>query len=200
MRKIFTFNIIVLLIAASTLSTRATVWNVIVQSSFFAPNTLPNVVCGDTIVWTFGSGNPHTTTSTTIPLGATAWNAPISSSSLFFSYIVPPFPGVYNYVCTPHGFTGSFTVTCSVGIEEKTISSAARAYPNPFVTTFTIRHNHADAVRIISLTGAVLKTILLNPSAPEAIINMDGFTTGVYFYSIIKDGIILDTRKVFKTK
>ncbi|MBK5284555.1 MAG: T9SS type A sorting domain-containing protein [Bacteroidia bacterium] len=199
MRKIYTFSTIALLFVASALTARATVWNVIVQSSFFAPNTLPNVVCGDTIVWTLGSG-VHTTTSTTIPSGATPWDAPIDGANLFFGYRVPNFPGVYNYVCTPHGFTGSFTVTCSVGIEEKTASATTLAYPNPFVSSFTFGYTNADAVRIINITGEVLQTIPLNPSGSEASVNMDGFSSGVYFYSTMKDGIILETRKIFKTK
>ena len=50
---------------------------------------------GDTIIWMWDEGF-HTTTSTTIPVGATAWDNPITSTSPAFMYI-PTVAGTYQY-------------------------------------------------------------------------------------------------------
>ena len=46
-----------------------------------------NALVGDTIIWIWKSGI-HTTTSTTIPANAKAWNRPIDSAHLRFKYIL----------------------------------------------------------------------------------------------------------------
>lgn len=83
MKKLYSFLILI----ALTSSANATVWAVTVQASAFSPSTLPNVVCGDSIVWAWGGSFSHTTTSTTIPATAATWNAPINSTSLGFVYV-----------------------------------------------------------------------------------------------------------------
>lgn len=80
----------------------------------FVPSTGVTIELGDTIKWEWDNGS-HTTTSTTIPAGATAWDEPINSGSTTFIY-VPSVAGTYNYKCTPHqamGMVGSFTVICN---------------------------------------------------------------------------------------
>ncbi|HLO92372.1 MAG TPA: BACON domain-containing carbohydrate-binding protein [Lentimicrobium sp.] len=81
-----------------------------VQNYAFVPANL-NVQVGDTIRWVWVNGS-HTTTSTTIPTGAAAWDAPINSSNQVYEYRVA-LVGVYHYLCTPHANTqiGSFTAT-----------------------------------------------------------------------------------------
>jgi plastocyanin len=70
-----------------------------VQNFSFVPANL-NVQVGDTIRWVWINGT-HTTTSTTIPFGAPAWDEPITSSNTFYEYRVNVV-GVYSYLCTPH--------------------------------------------------------------------------------------------------
>ena len=85
---------------------------VTVQDHIFTPATF-TINLGDTVKWTWLNGS-HTTTSLTIPAGATAWDHPINSTSTSFTYI-PSKLGVYNYKCTPHfamGMQGNFTVVC----------------------------------------------------------------------------------------
>jgi len=55
---------------------------------------------------------PHTTTSTDIPLGASPWDADLSSDNPTFDLVLTVV-GVYDYVCTPHiemGMVGQITV------------------------------------------------------------------------------------------
>ena len=90
----------------------ATKWVVQVSNFQFSPSSLPNVNLGDTIRWKWVSGS-HTTTSMTIPAGASSWDSPINSTITSFEY-VPAVTGTYNYKCTPHfsmGMTGTFTVS-----------------------------------------------------------------------------------------
>jgi plastocyanin len=107
------------------------------QNFFFSPANLPSVFVGDTIRWVWVNGD-HTTTSTTIPLGAATWNAPISFSAQSFEYRITV-AGTYNYRCTPHvasGMTGSFTAAnpppLSVTPGNQDVTSAAGS------TTFTV--------------------------------------------------------------
>ncbi len=81
-----------------------------VQNYAFVPANL-SVQVGDTIRWVWINGS-HTTTSTTIPTGAPAWDHPINSTNTFYEYRVNV-AGVYDYLCIPHQNTqiGHFTAT-----------------------------------------------------------------------------------------
>lgn len=110
-----------------------------VQNYAFVPANL-NVSVGDTIRWVWINGS-HTTTSTTIPTGAPAWDEPITSSNPFYEYRVNV-PGVYNYLCTPHSSTqiGHFTATnptptLSVAPLNQNVSSSSGS------TNFTVTSN-----------------------------------------------------------
>ncbi len=81
-----------------------------VASFSFTPNSV-NAAVGDTIKWVWSNGS-HTTTSTTIPNGAAAWDSPMNTNSTVFKYVVTQV-GTYNYVCTPHSpnMSGVINVT-----------------------------------------------------------------------------------------
>ncbi|MCI0611588.1 T9SS type A sorting domain-containing protein [bacterium] len=198
MKKIYTY--ILLLFILCTVNANATIWQVTVNSSSFTPSTLPNVVCGDTIGWVLGSGAPHTTTSTTIPSGATPWDAPITTSTPAFAYIVPNFAGVYNYICIPHGFPGSFTVTCTAGIDDDEQYISSSVYPNPFISALTMVNHGADAVKITDISGQVVQAISLNTSGDKSEINLDALAPGIYFLTTWSEGVIRETKKIIKTK
>ncbi len=93
----------------------AVVHTVSVGGFSFTPSTISDVALGDTVRWVWVSGS-HTTTSTTIPGGAIAWDHPMNATSTSFDYI-PAVEGVYNYKCSIHvlmGMIGNFTVTPAV--------------------------------------------------------------------------------------
>jgi plastocyanin len=84
---------------------------VLVGNYYFNPSNLPSVNLGDTIRWEWVAGS-HTTTSTSIPSGASTWDEPITFSNQVYEYKTTV-AGTYNYVCLPHagmGQVGSFTV------------------------------------------------------------------------------------------
>ncbi len=110
MKKIF----LLAALFAGAFSSFATIHVVRVSNYQFSPKTT-NAIVGDTIVWIWKEGS-HTTTSTTIPAGATPWDSPINSSNKRFGIRVTEF-GIYNYKCIPHassGMRGTINVTPSL--------------------------------------------------------------------------------------
>ena len=198
MKKLYTISLLTMSFCFCIFNANATVWNVLVQPSSFVPSNLPNVACGDTIIWTLGGGSPHTTTSTSIPPGATPWDAPITNASPVFVYKVPDVEGVYNYVCTPHGFTASFTVTCAVKTEEELEKNNPKVFPNPFISNFTVEYKDADEIRITNFNGVLIRSYALNPAENKKEIYVVDLPSGVYLYSILKEGVVIVTNKLLK--
>ena len=99
MKRFYAALFAIALLFATALTTKATTWFVNVQSFQFV-NSPEIVTVGDTIVWTWVDGS-HTTTSNTIPAGATPWDADITASFPTYSYVVEV-PGTYGYHCIPH--------------------------------------------------------------------------------------------------
>lgn len=108
MKKIF-----ILAVFVYTCSTVLAVTQVvIVQNTFFSPSTF-TISLGDTVQWTWVNGS-HTTTSLSVPAGASAWDHAINSANTSFIY-VPADTGMYAYKCTPHfgfGMMAAFDVIC----------------------------------------------------------------------------------------
>lgn len=119
MKKSLTFilrsiGLAILLFTSSINLSMATKHIITVQNFTFSPTSL-SVNLGDTIRWTWVSGT-HTTTSTTIPVGAVAWDKPIDATHLSYEY-VPALTGTYNYMCTIHpSMLAAFTVVCPTAI------------------------------------------------------------------------------------
>jgi len=116
-----------------SLDSYATRYSIDVKDFEFSPTNLTSVKIGDTIHWEWKNGS-HTTTSTTIPAGANAWDKLMDASHLTFDYI-PTKAGIYNYKCTPHesmGMVGQFTVLLATGIGENNRVPKITIYPNPF--------------------------------------------------------------------
>ncbi|MHC1707397.1 MAG: CARDB domain-containing protein [Bacteroidales bacterium] len=117
---LFLTSLFLLLILQTEL--QATKHTILVSNFSFTPSSLPNVILGDTIRWQWVSGF-HTTTSSSIPFQATAWDVLITSGNPVYEY-KPTKTGTYNYVCTPHipvGMIGSFTVSNPVALPDLVI-------------------------------------------------------------------------------
>ena len=180
MKKLYS----ILVLAFSVSLANATIWSVTVGPTSFTPATV-SALCGDTIGWLLGSGI-HTTTSTTIPVCATAWDAPISAASPVYAIVVPCV-GTYNYKCTPHGFTGMIVVTgtCASGVPSINMNFLSTAFPNPFSNKVTIETPPADLISIYNAVGEKIKTIALLHGQTKVEVNVSDLTDGFYFYSII---------------
>lgn len=186
-----------LLILATTVSmANAAIKTITVQASSFSPATV-SAVCNDTIIWIWGQAGTHTTTSTTIPGCATAWNNPISAASLTFAITVPC-AGTYNYKCTPHGFTGTIVVTCTSAVPSINNDYFSGAYPNPFISKITIETPDADMISLYNMAGEKIKTISLQRGHTKTEINLPDLNSGIYFYCLLKEGVVIETRKIVK--
>ena len=169
-----------------------------VQASAFSPASV-NAVCGDTIIWVWGQSGSHTTTSTTIPGCATAWNAPLSVTSFTFAITIPiGCAGTYNYKCTPHGFTGAIIATCTNAVNNPDNNYFSAAYPSPFSNKLVIEMQDADMISIYNMVGEKIKNITVQNGQTRAEINASDLRDGIYFYCILKEGAVIETRKIIK--
>ena len=127
MKKIY-----ILLITISTVfASRAATTMVNVSDNVFTPNNF-TVAVGDTILWMWVNGT-HTTTSTTIPMGASSWDQVIDQNTTSYMYVVST-AGTYNYRCTFHfqmGMIAQFTVEQSSGIGENISGVSLNLFSNP---------------------------------------------------------------------
>ncbi|UKN00884.1 T9SS type A sorting domain-containing protein [Paracrocinitomix mangrovi] len=90
-----------------------------------------------------------------------------------------------------------FTITSTVGIEEK-IDISLSAYPNPANDEFFINFNGNEGKEfqlvVYNVVGAeVMKKTLVNGLNK---LNVEDLNNGVYFYSIVNNNDIIETKKL----
>lgn len=132
MRKTFTIALLLLLSSSAF----ATLWNVEVGgifqqiTPFYSPQTL-NIEVGDTVLWTWTSGE-HNVTSQSGPVSFASGDITAPGTYQFVFNTA----GVYEYECTlfSHATTqfGTITVTEPVAIEPA-IAMDVKVFPNPVV-------------------------------------------------------------------
>ena len=123
--------------------------------SFSPSNVSVNV--GDVIRWVW-SGGDHTTTSTTIPVGAQSWDSPLTSSNTTFEYTVTV-AGTYSYFCSIHGagMSGSFTASGSSGVNELDLSKDFSIFPNPAKDFISIKTSDHGEILLSDVLGKSIK-------------------------------------------
>jgi plastocyanin len=195
-----------LLCSVMFINSQATIWTVNVQNFSFSPDNLPNVKIGDTVRWIWVNGS-HTTTSTTIPSGATTWDHPLNSGNQQFDYI-PTVTGTYNYKCTPHAASGmiaSFIVSPAVGIADNEIVPEITVSPNPFKDNVMIRFADNTGLKLkeLRVVDNIGKIVFISEKPiTEAVesmtINLSNLAKGVYFIKITDQADKNYTKKVMK--
>ena len=154
---------------------------------------------GDTIQWVWLSGI-HTTESISIPSGAAQWASDIDASTTSFSYVVTVV-GTYIYDCHAsfsHGMDGIIEVAAVAGMPTLLNRRLSKAYPNPFTDKITVEFTNAESICVYNLMGQRTETIAVNKGQTEAVIDLSGNSKGIYFYSIVTTGGIIETRKIVK--
>jgi len=159
----------------------ATVYMVMVANYTFTPTSF-NMHLGDTVMWMWSNGT-HTTTSTTIPTGATAWNSNIDASATTFTY-VPAKTGTYNYQCNFHaslGMVGSFTVLAPLNVPVANEIPAFSIFPNPAQSSIHLQFNQTGTPLFISMTDINGKEVMRNEKVlQEMDVNVENIPAGVY--------------------
>lgn len=180
---------------------QATVHTVNVEDFEFSPADV-TVSVGDTVKWVWDdSAGPHTTTSTTIPPGAVAWNQPINQSSQTFSYIVAV-AGSYTYICTIHtNMIGHITATGASDVE--TIAGQPALIVNNSIAGelfvhFNLKRASSVDIQLIDMSGRSVKNLLSSFNAPGAYSEtwfLEYLPDGIYFL-VLKTSEGLVSRKV----
>jgi plastocyanin len=197
MKKIYSF---VLFIFSAFAINAQTVHTITVENYKFTPqNISTGVAPGDIILFQWLNGT-HTSTSVSIPAGATAWDQPMTSGSPTYSFVVTV-PGSYGYKCTPHATTmfmvGGFTVGPNA-VPAITNNYLSNVFPNPFSGKITIETPMADLISIYNIMGVQIKSIALKNGQTKVEVDAADLTDGIYFYSIIREGVVIETRKIVK--
>ena len=188
MKKIYQTLILSALLFVST-SSIAVVHSVVVSNFQFTPASL-SVNVGDTILWTFGGGT-HTTTSSTIPLGANAWDSPINSSVQSFTYVITV-EGTYDYFCTPHGFIGQI-VAINTGINTLDLFSNFNIYAlrsSTYNVSYSLTRSVNVKISVYDITGKSAKILKSsNQSAGNYLstYNFEDLKKGIYIFEMIID-------------
>ena len=176
--------------------TSAAVINITAANFQFTPSVV-TAQCNDTIRWTWVSGT-HTTTSSTIPICAFPWNGSLSSTSTSFMIGVPC-AGTYNYGCSIHvNMTGQIIVVCPSGISEPKNETTISLYPNPCMDKLTVKYENANEASVYNVVGEKMMTIQLSGNSGTVELNVAELSSGIYFVAIMKEGTIVETRKITK--
>lgn len=161
-----TAALLAFLLCTGSISSTATIVTIQVggATNSFTPASA-TIFPGDTVRWQWAAGF-HTSTSTSVPLGAAPWDQTMSSAANNFDY-VPTVIGTYNYQCNPHapGMAGTFTVSTPLSVSMDQLKGELT--PDGTVqlnwTTYTEDNNkHFEVQR--SGDGFGFKTIGTQPS------------------------------------
>jgi plastocyanin len=192
MKNINFFSAILMLslLMISGIDSYATRYSIDVRDFEFSPSDLPSIKIGDTIHWEWKSGS-HTTTSTTIPSGATPWDNPMDATHLTFNY-VPTKAGVYHYKCSVHGsMAGQFTVVSELGIVQNTQVPKITIYPNPASDKIFVDFTPQEGIfiqrlAIYDMGGKIIREASFNDRStfPEYI-DLTGIPEGMMVFEFV---------------
>jgi|GEM_PF-1001951 len=172
-----------------------------VTNNAFSPTNF-NAVVGDVITWTWNSsGMTHNVTGQQIPAGAAAISSGNMSSGTYTYTITTA--GNYGYSCTIHalsGMVGGFAVSTTTGISAPSTNLLTTAYPNPCNDKLTIKCSGIESIDVFNLIGEKVKTVELAATESKIEIDFSNLPSGMYFYRAYKDGIIVETKRIVKSK
>ena len=196
---------VLLLLSQNSFATTHTILVGQGNSITFSPNSITTVIIGDIIHWEWVSGF-HTTTSQTIPSGATSWTNSITSTSTSFDYAVTT-AGDYTYQCNPHGgsgMVGSFKVSVATDIQKGLIYNSLIISPNPTADDIQVGFNSDKSfqatVMIFDATGNLKKEDKVRVKSGDNVIsyNVSKFPRGTYIFNLLDGETALVARKFIK--
>lgn len=205
MKKIYTLLFASSLVLLSLNSKAATILvGVGIDATFnpanqFTPSSVTAVV-GDVIQFTLGNGT-HNVTSTSVPGGAAAMSSgTMSTLGQQYNYTVTV-AGSYAYSCTFHaGMNGTVNASAASGIATPAVDLLTSAYPNPFKDKITFKYNAVEAIDLFNIVGEKVKHFELPSNETKTEIDLSDINTGVYFIRTYKEGQVIETKKIVKTK
>lgn len=195
MKKSYLF--ICSLIALSSINANSANIAVAVTNNTFTPQTFTANI-GDVITWSFNAGT-HNVTSQTVPTGAAALaSGNMSSGTYVYTVTVA---GNYGYNCTLHtGMIAGFTVSGTTSILEPVTNLLTSAYPNPVKDRLTVKYDGLDLIDVLNVVGEKIQTIALDATESKVEIDFSNLPSGMYFYRTYKAGVLVETKRIVKTK
>jgi len=194
--------------------TRAAEFTVTVNSGSFSPS-MRTINQGDQITWVWGGSGSHTTTHVPAQGQSVLWNQTISSSNQEYTRTFNT-AGIFNYKCTPHGFTGRITVNATSGILDEsdavgTLPNSAsldQNSPNPFNAATQIEYSlDVDGIVQISVFNILGQHVatLVDGFQPGGVHtahwdgndeNGNGVASGIYFARMATPGAVMARKMV----
>lgn len=204
MKKIYSFIFTSAITLFSLNASSATIVVMVGQNSSGAaaneynPATFTASV-GDVVAFTWFSGI-HNVTNASVPGGATPFSSGTMSSTGVYNYNVTV-AGTHAYFCSFHSTTmgGGFSAT-PTGIATPTVDLLTSAYPNPFKDKFTLKYGAVESIDLFNVIGEKVKSFDLPKNETKTEIDLSDLNTGVYFIRTYKEGVIVETKKIVKTK
>lgn len=206
MKHIWNICIAAYIICSCSLKSNATIFTVNVEDNEFGPKNF-TINLGDTVKWVLDNSAMmlHSTTSTTIPLGATPWNREINQNVPIFTYS-PSVPGRYNYHCTFHflvGMLGQFTVLGPTGITENINSTSMELRGNTLLSNeleliYNIPKTTELNIRMYNIIGNTLYNFASssqNAGSHNQKLDISSASKGIYIITLETQDAIL-SRKV----
>ena len=181
----------------------------------FSPDTILNVIVGDTIRWEPVPGDNwplHDVDSDTIPVGATPWqeqlNAGIPNPSDYkaFEYKVTV-AGKYQYYCEWHkpGMSGIFVASGTLSIKQLTsLSLNLSLFPNPVKENVTLNVNSFSAekgiIKIYDVLGNEVEkeNIQLAEGKNKATLSLSELNSGIYLIELYTETKRSGMQKIIK--
>lgn len=169
-------------------------------ASVFTPS-VASAVIGDTIQFILAAGT-HNVTSTSVPGGAAAMSSgTMSTLGQIYKYGITV-AGTYSYMCSIHGATmsGTINATAAAGITTNVVDLTTSAYPNPFKDKLTLKYNSIESIELFNIVGDKVKTFELPSTETKTEIDLSDLSAGVYFIRTYKEGTVVETKKIVKSK
>lgn len=165
----------------------------------FFPASVTAVI-GDTIQFGLAFGT-HNVTSTSVPGGAAAMSSgTMSTMGQIYKYGVTV-AGTYLYSCTFHsGMNGTVNATAASGIATPTVDLLTSVFPNPFKERITLKYNAVEAIELYNVIGEKVKSFELPSNQTQTEIELSDLNAGIYFIRTYKEGLIVETKKIIKSK
>ncbi|MES2394480.1 MAG: T9SS type A sorting domain-containing protein [Bacteroidota bacterium] len=187
------------LMALITLNVNAININVDITSNAFTPASITTAMVGDVIVFNLISGT-HTVVGLSVPSGAAAINSGAMTIGTPYNYTITV-AGNYGYKCGIHQtMLGGFQASTPTGVLESSANLLTIAYPNPFKDKLTVKYAGIESIDVFNVIGEKVQTIELEATNSKLEIDFSNLPSGMYFYRTYKEGAIVETKRIVKSK
>lgn len=173
--------------------------NVDITSNAFTPSTITTAMVGDVIVFNLISGT-HTVVGLSIPSGAAAINSGPMTIGTPYNYTITV-AGNYGYKCGLHStMLGGFQASIPTGVIEPVTNFLTVAYPNPLKDKLMVKYMGIESLDVFNVIGEKVQAIVLDATDNKIEIDFSNLPSGMYFYRTYKEGTIVETKRIVKSK